>query len=116
MKEENKIEFTLMGESFNVRTDHVDKVKRFGNSLKITYLDRTYEVWSANNSYQIPKIDLLEIVLRAVETGYNNGWNDHYRKLKKEGKILSPESLQKLLEYDELVEDPESTGYREIKI
>lgn len=28
-----------MGESFNVRTDHVDKVERFGNSLKITYLD-----------------------------------------------------------------------------
>lgn len=116
MKEKNKMEFTLMGESFNVRTDHVDKVKRFGNSLKIAYLDGTYEVWSANNSYQIPKIDLLEIVLRAVETGYNNGWNDHYRKLKKEEKILSPESLQKLLEYDELVEDPESTGYREIKI
>lgn len=44
MKEKNKMEFTLMGESFNVRTDHVDKVKRFGNSLKITYLDGTYEV------------------------------------------------------------------------
>lgn len=38
------------------------------------------------------------------------------QKLKKEGKILSPESLQKLLEYDELVEDPEATGYHEIKI
>lgn len=50
----------------------------------------------------------MEIVLRAVETGYNNGWNDHYRKLKKEGKILSPESLQKLLEYNELVEDFEA--------
>lgn len=110
------MEFTLMGESFNVRTDHVDKVERFGNSLKITYLDGTYEVWSANNSYQIPKIDLLEIVLRAVETGYNNGWNDQYRKLKNEGKLLTSESLQRLMEYNELVEDFEAAEYHEFKI
>lgn len=113
------MEFTLMGESFNVRTDHVDKVERFGNSLKITYLDGKYEVWSANNPYQIPKIDLLEIVLRAVEIGYNNGWNDQYRKLKNEGKLLTSESLQKLQDYAELVEELEAEDhfeYHEIKL
>lgn len=68
--------FTLYGETFDIRTDHVDKVERFGDSLKITYLDGNSETWSVKNSYQLPKINLLEIVLKALEVGYNNGWNE----------------------------------------
>lgn len=105
--------FTLYGEEFNVRTDHVDKVERFGNSLKVTYLDGEYEIWSANNSYQLPKINLLEIVLRALEIGYNSGWNDRYRSLEKNGKLLTSETLQKLQEYDEMMEELEPNPYKE---
>lgn len=76
--------FTLYGEVFNIRTDHIDKVERFGDSLKITYLDGNSEVWSAKNSYQLPKINLLEIILRALEAGYNSGWNDQFRNFKEE--------------------------------
>lgn len=72
--------FTLYGETFDIRTDHVDKVERFGDSLKITYLDGNSEVWSAKNSYQLPKINLLEIVLKALEVGYNNGWNEAFKR------------------------------------
>lgn len=105
--------FTLYGEEFDVRTDHIDKVERFGNSLKITYLDGEYRIWSANNSYQLPKINLLEIVLRALEIGYNGGWNDRYHSLEKNGKLLTSETLQKLQEYDEMMEDFETNPYKE---
>lgn len=68
--------FTLYGEEFNIRTDNVDKVERFGNSVEITYKDGSSERWTAKDSYQIVKVNFLEIVLRAIEVGYKNGFCD----------------------------------------
>lgn len=73
--------FILGGETFNVRTDRIDKVERSGYSLKIIYLDGKSETWSAKNSYQFPKINTLEIILKALEAGYKSGLKDYYRNL-----------------------------------
>lgn len=72
--------FTLYGQEFNVRTDNVDKVERFGNSVEISYKDGNSERFTAPsmNNYQIAKLNLLEIVLRALEIGYNSGFYDGF--------------------------------------
>lgn len=59
-----------MGEEFSIRTDNLEKVERFGNAVKLTYKDGGYSIWEAKNIYQISKINLLEIVLRALMIGY----------------------------------------------
>lgn len=66
--------FTLYGEEFNIRTDSVNKVERSGNSVEITYKDGSGERWTAKDSFQVAKINLLEIVLRAIEIGYKTGF------------------------------------------
>ena len=70
--------FTLMGEEFNIRTDHIKSVERFGNSVKISYKDGWFDVWSANFPIQINKINLLEIILRGIFAGYNQAKNELY--------------------------------------
>lgn len=103
------MEFTLMGEVFNIRTDHIDKVERFGDSLKITYLDGNSDTWSANNSYQLPKINTLEIILRALKIGYTQGRNDLYD----EDRVITKETRKKLDIYDEVMEELEPSKYKE---
>jgi len=70
--------FTLMGEEFNIRTDHIKNVERFGNSVKISYEDGSSEVWRANYPIQINKINILEIILRGIFAGYNQAKNELY--------------------------------------
>lgn len=91
--------FTLYGETFDIRTDHIDKVERFEDSLKITYLDGNSEVWSAKNSYQLSKINLLEIVLKALEVGYNNGCYDTCHNTKEEDDDYFPCSSDSCEDY-----------------
>lgn len=93
------MEFTLMGEVFNIRTDHIDKVERFGDSLKITYLDGNSDTWTAKNSYQLPKINTLEIILRALEIGYAQGKNELYDE------VMEKLEISNCKEYREVKED-----------
>lgn len=103
------MEFTLMGEEFSIRTDNLEKVERFGNAVKITYKDEDYSIWEACNVYQVPKINLLEIVLRALMIGYTQGRNDLYD----EGRVITKEIQRKLDIYDEAMEELESSKYKE---
>lgn len=103
------MEFTLMGEEFSIRTDNLEKVERFGNAVKITYKDGGYSIWEAHNVYQVPKINLLEIVLRALMIGYTQGRNDLYD----EGRVITKEIQRKLDIYNEAMEELEPSKYKE---
>lgn len=103
------MDFTLMGEEFRVRTDGLKSVERYGNAVKVEYKDGDYSIWEAKNIYQVPKINLLEIVLRALMIGYNQGRNDLYD----EGKVITNSIQQKLDAYDELMADLEPNPYKE---
>lgn len=103
------MEFTLMGEEFSVRTDNLKSVERFGNAVKVTYKDGSYSIWEAKNLYQVNKINLLEIVLRALMIGYTQGRNDLYD----EGRVITKAVQQKLEAYDEMMEELEPSNYKE---
>ena len=103
------MDFTLMGEEFRVRTDSLKSVERYGNAVKVEYKDGDYSIWEAKNIYQVSKINLLEIVLRALMIGYHQGRNDLYD----EGKVITNSIQQKLDAYDELIADLEPNPYKE---
>lgn len=103
------MDFTLLGEEFSIRTDNIAKVERYGNAVEISYKDGSCESWEAKNIYQVNKINLLEIVLRALHVGYVQGRNDLYD----EGRVISKETKAKLDAYDELMEELEPSNYKE---
>jgi len=103
------MDFTLMGEEFNVRTDNLKSVERYGNAVKVEYKDGSYSIWEAKNIYQVNKINLLEIVLRALMIGYTQGRNDLYD----EGRVITKEIQKKLDIYDEAMEELEPSNYKE---
>ena len=103
------MEFTLIGEEFHIRTDNLKSVERYGNAVKVEYKDGSYSIWEAHNAYQVPKINLLEIVLRALMIGYNQGRNDLYD----EGRVITKETKAKLEAYDELMLELEPENYKE---
>lgn len=98
-----------MGEEFSVRTDNLESVERFGNAVKVTYKDGSYSIWEAKNLYQVNKINLLEIVLRALMIGYTQGRND----LCGEGRVITKAVQQKLEAYNEMMEELEPSNYKE---
>lgn len=103
------MDFTLMGEEFHVRTDNLKSVERYGNAVKVEYKDGSYSIWEAKNIYQINKINLLEIVLKALMIGYTQGRNDLYD----EDRVITKAIQQKIDAYDELVEELEPNPYKE---
>lgn len=103
------MEFTLMGEEFSIRTDNLKSVERYGNAVKLTYKDGSYSIWEAKTIYQVNKINLLEIVLRALMIGYTQGRNDLYD----EGRVITKETKAKLEAYDELMLELEPENYKE---
>lgn len=103
------MDFTLIGEEFHVRTDNLKSVERYGNAVKVEYKDGDYSIWEAKNIYQVNKINLLEIVLRALMIGYTQGRNDLYD----EDKVITKAIQQKLDAYNELMADLEPNPYKE---
>ena len=110
---------TLKGETFDIRTDHMKKVERSGSTIRVDYQDGSYQVYSAGNLYQIPKLDLLEIVLKSVYEGYMQCKEDLY----KEGRIISEETKtqleifeKQLGVFEDLINKPDASKYHEAKI
>ena len=104
-----------MGEEFNIRTDHIQEVERYGNSVSIIYKDGYRSTWNATNEYQIAKINLLEIILRGIAAGYVQGRNELYD----EGRIITEDVKRKLEEYELIMDEcnPEyGREYHEIRI